>query len=105
MYKNSVKQKRSLGDLRENTNKTKPKSPDLLGKIRLEQVTIQTIANQTGGDGVTCNLAGWLNEDETGRYITIELQPRFSQRQNYNNHHKTHSLDSFFRDQEMEEAH
>ena len=74
-----VKQKRSLGALR-NTSKTKPKSPDLTGQMKLQRHTAAAIVEQfSGGDTeeVVCNIAGWRNQDYSGPYLTVELSPRF----------------------------
>ena len=52
--------KRSLGSLRRNT-KTKPRSPDLAGQLRLQRHTMEAIAKQfeeTGSDEIVCCLAG-----------------------------------------------
>ena len=74
-----VKQKRSLGTLRK-ANKTKPKSPDLTGKMKLQRHTAAAIVDQFSHDGieeVDCNIAGWRNQDYNGSYLTVELSPRF----------------------------
>ena len=74
-----VKQKRSLGALRK-ANKTKPKSPDLTGQMKLQRHTAAAIVEQFGVDHaeeVVCNIAGWRNQDHNGSYLTVELSPRF----------------------------
>ena len=74
-----VKQKRSLGALRKAT-KTKPKSPDLTGQMKLQRHTAAAIVTQFGDDRVEeviCNIAGWRNQDYNGSYLTVELSPRF----------------------------
>jgi hypothetical protein len=74
-----VKQKRSLGALRK-ANKTKPKSPDLTGQMKLQRHTAAAIVEQFSGEQVeevVCNIAGWKNQDYTGPYLTVELSPRF----------------------------
>ena len=74
-----IKQKRSLGALRK-ANKTKPKSPDLTGQMKLQRHTAAAIVEQFSHDDieeVICNLAGWRNQDYTGLYLTVELSPRF----------------------------
>ena len=75
----SVKQKRSLGSLRKAT-KTKPRSPDLTGQMKLQRHTAAAILEQFSHDGieeVVCNIAGWKNQDDRGPYLTVELSPRF----------------------------
>ena len=72
-----IKQKRSLGALRK-ANKTKPKSPDLTGQMKLQRHTAAAIVEQFTHDDteeVVCNIAGWRNEDYTGPYLTVELSP------------------------------
>jgi hypothetical protein len=74
-----VKQKRSLGALRKAT-KTKPKSPDLKGQMKLQRHTAAAIVEQFSHDGVeevVCNIAGWKNQDYNGSYLTVELSPLF----------------------------
>jgi hypothetical protein len=74
-----IKQKLSLGALR-NNNKTKPKSPDLTGHMKLQRHTAATIVEQFSHDDideVVCNIAGWKNQDYNGSYLTVELSPRF----------------------------
>ena len=74
-----IKQKRSLGALRK-ANKTKPKSPDLTGQMKLQRHTAAAIVEQFSRDDieeVVCNIAGWRNQDYTGLYLTVELSPRF----------------------------
>ena len=78
-----ITQKKSLGSLRKN-QKTKPRSPDLLGQLHLQRHTIEVIAKQfkeTGSDEVICDLAAWGNHDKRGdQYMTVELSPRFAAR-------------------------
>ena len=75
-----IKQKRSLGALRQ-ANKTKPKSPDLTGQMKLQRHTAAAIVKQFQHDDieeVVCNIAGWKNQDYNGGlYLTVELSPRF----------------------------
>ena len=75
-----IKQKRSLGALRK-ANKTKPKSPDLTGQMKLQRHTAAAIVEQFSHDNVeevVCNLAGWRNQDYNGcSYLSVELSPRF----------------------------
>jgi hypothetical protein len=78
-FDQSIAKKRSLGALRKNL-KTKPRSPDLTGTIRLQPHTIQAIIKQleeTESDEVIANIAGWANHDSSGKYLTVELSPRY----------------------------
>ena len=78
-FDETIKPKRSLGALRK-ANKTKPKSPDLTGQMRLQRHTAEALVKQfreDGGAEVVCNIAGWRNQDHSGSYLTVELSPRF----------------------------
>jgi hypothetical protein len=79
-FSEHISSKRSLGSLRK-ANKTKPKSPDLIGQMRLQRHTAVAIVKQfsdESDDQVVCNIAGWRNQDQNGPYLTVELSPRFS---------------------------
>jgi hypothetical protein len=61
-------------------NKTKPKSPDLTGQLKLQRHTAVAIVehfSQNHAEEVVCNIAGWRNQDYNGPYLTVELSPRF----------------------------
>jgi hypothetical protein len=78
-FDETTKPKRSLGALRK-ANKTKPKSPDLTGQMRLQRHTAEALVKQFSEDGgaeVVRNIAGWRNQDHSGSYLTVELSPRF----------------------------
>jgi hypothetical protein len=71
--------KRSIGKLRP-TTRTKPKSPNLTGKLCLQRATMTEFAQEfreSGADQIDCNIAGWLNVDGAGKYITVEISPLF----------------------------
>jgi hypothetical protein len=74
--------KRSLGSLRK-ARKTKEKSPDLLGQLRLQRHTFLAIAKEfqkTDGTEVICDLAGWGNRDSKGdQYLSIEISKYVAQ--------------------------
>ena len=75
--------KRSLGALRKNT-KTKSRSPDLVGQLSLQRHTMEAIAKQfeeTNSVEIVCCLAGWINEDSKGQYLTVELSPKYVRRE------------------------
>jgi|SRR5580704_16126359 hypothetical protein len=74
-----VRNKRSIGELRK-ANKTKPRSPDVTGKPRLQRHTLQAIVRdfKEGGDEeIVCNIAGWKNRDQHGSYLTVEISPQY----------------------------
>jgi hypothetical protein len=64
--------------------KTKPRSPELTGQLRLQPHTLQALIadlENSDSDEVVCNIAAWLNCDKRGRqYITVELSPSFKLR-------------------------
>ena len=71
--------KRSIGKLRP-TTRTKPKSPNLTGKLCLQRTTMNELAQEfraSGAEQIDCNIAGWLNVDGSGKYITVEISPVF----------------------------
>jgi hypothetical protein len=75
--------KRSLGALRKGP-KTKPRSPHLVGTLQLQRHTIEVIAKQfeeTDSNEIACCLAGWINQDSNGQYLTGELSPRYVRRE------------------------
>lgn len=78
-FNDVIKSKRSIGALRK-ANKTKPRSPDLTGQLRLQRHTASAIVKQFGDEHVeevVCNIAGWKNHDHCGAYLTVEISPRF----------------------------
>ena len=71
---------KSIGMLREAKKKTKPKSPDLIGELRLQRHTFESIAAKfqaTDKDAVTCGIAGWGYSEDDELYITVELSPPY----------------------------
>ena len=77
--KQQTKKKRSLGNLRTATL-SKPNSPNSIGDMRIQKDTLLILMkqlNETKGDEIVCNLAGWRNVGKTGPFLTVELSPRF----------------------------
>jgi hypothetical protein len=69
----------SLGKLRPQS-KTKPKSPDATGKISIRRDLLLDLykqLNQSDDDEVVANIAGWFNEDENGKYMTVQLSAKY----------------------------
>ena len=63
---NSIPQRRSLGALRK-TPKTKPKSPDTQGAMKVQRHTIETLMRQledADADEIIANIAGWFNRGQ-----------------------------------------
>ena len=72
-----MKKQKSLGSLRIQ-QKTKPRSPELRGTIRIQRHTLEAISNQIDGDEeVIANLAAWKHHDGKDFYLSVELSPKF----------------------------
>ncbi len=73
--------KRSLGSLRPAINKTKDRSPDYVGTLKLQRHTLETFAKQfqeSGASELECCLASWRNIDATGQaYASVEISPKY----------------------------
>ncbi len=77
---------KSLGALRP-AKKTKPRSPDATGRIKIQKETLEILHDQlseTDNSEVLANLAGWKNYDSAGEYLTVELSPLFVSRMSSN---------------------
>jgi hypothetical protein len=95
-----MKPKKSIGALRKAT-KTKPRSPDLTGKIALQRHTTQSIIKQfdeTESDEILANLAGWINHDSNGQYLSVEISPKYVRHEQPMP--EANNLDFIFNDQE-----
>jgi hypothetical protein len=69
----------SLGFLRK-SQKTKPRSPDLTGTMKLQRRTWEVIVKQfqdTDAAEIDCCLAGWINTDANGQFLSVELSPKY----------------------------
>jgi hypothetical protein len=72
-------QLKSLGTLSP-SEKTKPKSPDMTGKLKSLKKTLREIINthrEEDGDAFEANVAVWLYNSDGERYMTLELSPRY----------------------------
>jgi hypothetical protein len=70
---------KSLGTLFA-SKKTKEKSPDMTGKIKILKETLREIINthrEEDGDVFEVNMAGWFNISDGKRYMTLELSPLY----------------------------
>ncbi len=79
----SITKKRSLGKLHM-TPKSKPRSPDMTGTMRLQRHTAAAILEgfeDSDCDEVVCNIAGWRNDDTDGPYPTVEISPKYAARE------------------------
>ncbi len=82
VFDETVPKKRSLGGLRK-AEKTKDRSPDFTGTLKLQRHTMEAIAKQfKDGDTaeVDCCIAGWRNEDQNGPYLSVELSQKYASR-------------------------
>ena len=71
VFDEPIPAKRSLGSLRK-ANKTKDRSPDFTGTLKLQRHTFEAIAKQfkeTDAEETECCIAGWRNTDENGQHI------------------------------------
>jgi hypothetical protein len=69
----------SLGTLRPK-DKTKEKSPDAAGTIRIKRDLILDLykqLTQSDDDDVVADLAGWLYDDANGRYMRVQLSAKW----------------------------
>jgi hypothetical protein len=72
-----TKKQKSLGSLRIQ-QKTKPRSPELRGTIRIQRHTLEAFLNQIDDDyEVIANLAAWKHHDGTDFYLSVELSPKY----------------------------
>jgi hypothetical protein len=81
-FKEPKAKSRSLGKLRP-AEKRKPPSPCMIGTLRLQRHTAEAILKHfeaCDDDDVPCNIAGWVNEDYQGQYLTVEISPKFQSR-------------------------
>jgi hypothetical protein len=72
--------RKSVGTLFPAT-KTKPKSPDMTGKIKLQKRFLKEIIDQlseTGRDEAICNIAVWFYPDK--RCMSAEVSPIYAPR-------------------------
>ena len=70
---------KSLGTLSP-SEKTKPRSPDMTGKIKILKKTLREIIDthrEEEGYVFEANVAVWLYNSDGERYMTLELSPRY----------------------------
>ena len=94
--------KLSIGKLRQAKEQTKPRSPQMLGEVTIQRTTLEALLKQmdhADDDEVTCNLAGWFNEDREGRYIGVQLSERYEKRLKVQNM----TIEEFFSDLKLEQ--
>ena len=81
--------------------KTKPKSPDMTGKMKLQLQFLEDLIEQiriNGADHAICNIASWAYVDGIKRYMGVELSPYYPPRKQAETVSPRPSLDHFFVD-------
>jgi hypothetical protein len=79
MSSHAKNRSKSLGALYA-SKKTKEKSPDMTGKLKILKHTLNEIVNThraEDGDAYEVNMAGWFNSLDGETYMTLELSPRY----------------------------
>jgi len=69
------KPRKSLGHLRM-AEKTKPRSPDLKGRLPIHRDTLKAIDDEMTAnnlDEIDCSIAGWFNTGANGKFISLQL--------------------------------
>jgi hypothetical protein len=76
---------KSLGSLRAVEEQPTERHPKFLGTMKLQLHTLSYLCKQASeaqsDEAITCNLAGWINHDTNGPFITVELSPKFISKQ------------------------
>jgi hypothetical protein len=79
--------------------KTKPKSPDMTGKIKIQRKLLEELLEQirnNGADHIICNAAAWAYVDGNKRYMGVELSPYYPPRKQAETASPRPTLDHFF---------
>jgi hypothetical protein len=62
------------------SKKSKPRSPDMTGKLNILKETLKEIISthqEEDGEVFEVNMAGWFNNSDGKMYMTLELSPRY----------------------------
>ena len=89
---------KSVGTLFPST-KTKPKSPDMTGKMKIQRKLLEELIEQiriNGADHVICNIASWAYIEGNKRYMGVELSPFYPPRKQAEPNPPPTTLDHFF---------
>jgi hypothetical protein len=87
---------KSLGNLFP-SKKTKPRSPDMTGKLKILRDTLEEIINTHQDEDVDvfeANIAGWFNILDGKTYMTLELSPHYRRSVQRSKKHMT--VEEFF---------
>ena len=71
--------RKSLGTLYR-AEKTKPRSPDMLGAQKIQIPTLQEMvefSKTCDGDEIVCPIAAWIHGQPGRQYLVIELSPPY----------------------------
>jgi len=96
--------KLSIEKLRQAKEQTQLRSPQRLGEVTIQRTTLEALLkqmNDADDDEVTCNLAGWFNEDREGRYIGVQLSERYEKRRP---EVQNMTVEEFFSDLKLEQS-
>ena len=78
----AMKEKKSLGILKINKNRTMSKSPFLVGNVRLQRHHINAFLEEfedADDTEVIAQLAAWrMSDDEGNPFLNVEIQPRWN---------------------------
>jgi hypothetical protein len=95
-----TKKQKSLGSLRIQ-QKTKPRSPELKGTIRIQRHTLEAIFNQIDDyHEVIANLAAWKHHDGNDFYLSVELSPKYESKSVGKRRAETRSIFDVIQDQD-----
>jgi hypothetical protein len=81
--------------------KTKPKSPDMTGKIKIQRKLLEELIEQiriNGAEYAICNIASWAYVEGKRRYMGVELSPFYPPRKQAETASPRPTLDDFFVD-------
>ena len=79
--------------------KTKPKSPDMTGKIKIQRKLLEELIEQIRincAEYAICNIASWAYVEGTKRYMGVELSPYYPPRKQAEPNPPRPTLDHFF---------
>ena len=71
--------------------------------MKVQRHTIETLMRQledADADEIVANIAGWFNEDSSGKYLTVELSPRYVSKPQVQREERINTFETFFQDKE-----
>ncbi len=91
-------QRKSLGTLYR-AEKTKPRSPDMTGTIKIQMHTLRELfelSKKCDNDEIPCPIAAWINGDGARKYLVVELSPPYRPKPRIPDPGPGPTLESFF---------